>query len=327
MKKTIIAAALALMTAATAMAQSQVMNIYKTDGTKVIYHLAKVDSVRFGEIVDPEPELHNQYSYNGELTDIKSVVVCPIMGEAAGHIWAFYAEENVTDFETYDPLLSIYVAAEAGEDTIHLESENSGTMIQISNHKVQEPKGTLVVDIDDDDPSIIIMSLDMQEGASGAEEQKIRLEYTGTFATTYQTSDELIVTSADDEELIDKYISSVLRQKAADGTISYGFGDANAKTASGFSTGQYGVLFSLGAAAEKDALIDLATDKANYTLKFIDYKNNTVETSVTSGSFVTNEKDDKVYIYLNATLESGVNVAFDYFEEVTDVDDLTPMVP
>lgn len=325
MKKTIIAAAFALMATATVSAQTQVMNIYKTDGTKITYKVANVDSVRFEEITeeDPEPVLQNQYAYNGEATDIKSVVVSPSLGEYAGYTVAVFAEEGVTDFETADPLLSIFVpAAYVGQE---IDLADGTALVQDNNHDLEQPAGTLTLSFDEEHENVTV-SLTMTEGDSEAAAQDIRVEYSGAFAITYQTSDELVITSADDEELIDKFISSVLRQKAADGTTSYGLGDANASSADGFSKGSYGVVFSVSADKQED-IIDLATEKDSYTLKLIDYKANTVETGVVSGTIATSEKDGKVYLYLNATMESGMNVSFDYFEEVTDVDDLSPMVP
>lgn len=316
----------ALMTAATATAQTQVMNIYKTDGTKLTYKVADVQQVLFEEVEEPEVTLNNQYAHNADVTDIKSVVVSESTGEYAGYTVAFFAQEGVTDFATADPLLSLFVYSASVGQTLDL-SEGTA-LVQDASCEFVQPAGTLTLSFDRLGNNINV-SLDMNEASSEVEQaQRVRVEYNGAFETTYQTSDELVITSADSSVLLDQAITSVLRQQPAEtgGATFFGLGDANASTAVGYLEGKYGVLFSVSA-AKLGSTVDLATETDSYTFKLIDYTAGTVDEAVASGTITTIEKDGKVYIALNATMTSGVTVAFDYFAAVTDVDDITPMIP
>lgn len=274
--------------------------------------------------INPTLTLNNQYAYNYDVTDIKSVVVSESTGDYAGYTVAFFAEEGVTGFDSADPLLSFFVYSTYVGEPVDLAGE--GAMLMDAHWTFYQPMGTLLLSFDGQDN--ISVSLDAKEGATWAGDQSVRVEYSGAYEVTYQTSDELVITGADGDELEDKYISSVLRQQPteAGGATSFGLGSANASTAEGFLKGSYGVLFSVSA-AKLGATVDLATEKDGYTFKLIDYAAGTVDEDVASGTITTAEKNGYTYILLNVTMTSGVTVAFDYFDEVTDVDDLLPMVP
>lgn len=300
------------------------------DGTTVDgdYYAAATQVTETGDI-NPTLTLNNQYAYNYDVTDIKSVVVCETTGDNAGYTVAFYATEGVTDFSSAEPLLSLFVSSSYVGQTIDLssETEEPAAMIQDANWTFMQTVGSLTLSFDRLGANIAV-SLDVKEGSSWAGDQRVRIEYSGAFETTYQTSDELVITSADSSVLLDQAITSVLRQQPAEtgGATFFGLGDANASTAEGYLEGKYGVLFSVSA-AKLGSTVDLATETDSYTFKLIDYTAGTVDEAVASGTITTIEKDGKVYIALNATMTSGVTVAFDYFAAVTDVDDITPMIP
>lgn len=281
------------------------------------------------DLSDMKPTLNltNQYAHNYDVTDIKSVV----LSETSGYYTiGFYKEEGVTSFDDengFDPLASLMISSEALGQDVELSGESETAMLQAADWTFMTLQGTLRVAFDRMKKNITV-SLNATEGASWAGDHTIRIEYSGSFATTYQTTDELVINDAEGEELLDKYISSVLRQQPAEtgGTTVFGLGDANASTAEGFLKGKYGVQFSVSA-AKLNGTIDLATETDSYNFKLIDYATGTYEEEVTSGTITTNEKDGKVYILLDVTMKSGKTVQFDYFEEVTDVTDLSPMIP
>lgn len=275
----------------------------------------------------PTLNLSNQYAHNYDVTDIKSVVLAESYGD---YTIAFYKEEGVTSFDDengFDPLASLMISSEALGEDINLAEASETPMLQAADWTFMSIGGTLRVAFDRMKTNVTV-SLNATEGASWAGDHTIRIEYSGSFATTYQTSDELIINDAEGEELIDKYISSVLRQQPAEagGSTVFGLGDANASTAEGFLKGKYGVQFSVSA-SKLNSTIDLATETSSYNFKLIDYTTGTYDEDVASGTITTDEKDGMVYIKLDVTMTSGQTVQFDYFEEVTDVDDLSPMIP
>lgn len=322
MRKILLTACLSVLFCGALQAQTQVMNVFKSDGTKVTYNVADIENVLFE---DAPVTLQNQYAYNSEVTDIKSVVLAPTMG---GYVVSLYREEGITSFddeEADDPLLSFWLSNEAvGADN---DLSEGNVQLMVKDCKFTEPQGTLNMSFDRMKTTVTI-SLNVKEGAQTDAEQNVRAEYSGAFATTYQTTDELIINDAEGEEIIDEYISSVLRQLPATtgGSTVFGLGDANASTAEGFLKGQYGVQFSVSA-SKLNSTIDLATETGSYTFKLIDYTTGTYDENVASGTITTDEKDGMVYINLDVTMQSGQTVAFDYFEEVTDVDDLSGMIP
>lgn len=303
-------------------------NVVLSDGSVVdgeYYEAAtSVDAID----IKPELQLVNQYAYNSDVTDIKSVVLVDY-ADYGGYMLAFFKEEGVTGFEESDPLLSLFVSYDKLGEEVDLATgtEEMTGYIMDNNWEFVQPTGTMTVSFDRLKTNVTV-SIDAIEGSAWAGDQEVRVEYAGSFVTTYMTSDELVITDADDNELIDKYISSVLRQQPAEagGATAFGIGDANAATPDGFLNGKYGVYFSV-AASKLGGTVDLAEDKDSYAFKLIDYTAGTVDENVASGTITTDEKDGYVYIKLNAVMTSGVTVSFDYFEEATDVEDLSPMIP
>lgn len=305
----------------TATAQ-QVMTVHQKDGTVKTFPLTEVDQVTFDKAT--LPKLDNQYAVD---SDVKSVGTVFMTKQSYDNEFALYQESGLTEQTPDKAMLVITLPDSLIGQTIDLTKVDYNTVTIAPGADADYydfAEGTLKVSFDKFGNKVTF-ALESQTTTGSY----VRLAYTGAFVRAYKADNAFIVAPQGQSGF--RYnIASVLRVKPATtgAATQLAFGDATATTAEGLKQSHAAVWFTVSA-AKLNSSLDLATDKASYTLRYIDYATGTTqENTVASGTLTTAQADgDKVYFSLFATLEDGTFLQARYYGTVTDVDQLDEMVP
>jgi len=303
-------------------AQAQVMTIHHTDGTTTSYNASDIEEITFDEEeIKTLPELKNQYGYDEQVTDIKTVLM--LEDEELGYLFALYSNEDANPEED-EPVMTFALPEDSVGKTINLSTADMSAL-QIKTEGVERAtlSGTLKVSFDKFRKNVTII-LDSEN----AEGHAIRANWSGAFTLTYEAENIYTVTP-DGYEPVEYDMTSVFRIKPAStgDATAFAFGNVAATTPDGLLSGDNAVWFSVSAAKVNTA-IDLATDAGSYTFKYIDYATGTVYEEVTSGTITTAQTDgDKVYFTIDATLADGTTISGEYYGTVTDVESLDVLIP
>ncbi len=316
--KKIIFSMLSLLCGAGLMAQTQVMTVYKADGSKQTFKVESVERVAFEEMA--LAELDNQFALNDAVTTIGSVVE---LVTETGYRFALYEQEGVTDI-TDTPAMELFVATALMGKQLDLSQLPDGDVaIWLQGKKCASLSGSLKVSFDRFGNNLTV-ALDTE-----CESGLLRADYMGPFSVTYVASGDFIVTLNEDKRIA-YTVPSVLRQqpaKTGDPT-GFAFGDIEVTSAAGYLDGHAAVRVTLTNSALYTGAIDMVAAADSYTFQYFDYETGTIYSTVTAGTLTTHEATDgKVYLALNATLEDGTVVSAEYFGAVTDVESLDAMVP
>ncbi len=271
--------------------------------------------------------LNNQYALNNDVHSIGSVI--ELKSLEAGYRLALYEQEGVTDKNTI-PTIELYVDVDTepngeilnladGIVTVSFKGEEctltSGSL-KISKRKTMAGGETVTVALD-----------------AVCDLGRLRANYTGLFAVVerYEGTNTLVVATNDSRSELP--IPSMLRKPAVTGEhIGFAFGNIEATLAEDYLEAKYAVWVDISQSAFGERTIDMTAEKDYYTFTFIDYDNTNVYDAtnaiVREGTIRTHKTTDgRVYLALNVTLDKGFTITAEYFGEVTDVDDLTPMIP
>lgn len=129
-------------------------------------------------------------------------------------------------------------------------------------------------------------------------------------------------------------IPTLLRQLPAETgqSTQFAFGTVETADAAGLCQGDYGVCLAVSAAKVNTGAIDLAADKASYTLRLAQYADGAVAKtweSPVAGTATTqlNKKTGRVTVLVEATFDDGTTLHAAYEGAATDVDALDGMFP
>lgn len=303
-------------------AQAQVMTVHHTDGTTTSYNASDIEEITFDEEeIKTLPELKNQYGYDEQVTDIKTVLM--LEDEGMGYSFALYSNENA-DPDEDEPVMTFVLPTDSLGKSIDLSTADM-SLLQIKTEGMERNAltGTLKVSFDKFRKNVTIVL-----NSENAEGHAIRADWSGSFTLTYEAENVYVVTP-DGYEPVEYDMSSVFRVKptSTGDATAFAFGNVTATSPDGLKSGDNAIWFSVSA-AKVGTTIDLATDAGSYTFKYIDYTTGTVYEEVTSGTITTAQTDeDKVYFIIEATLADGTVITGEYYGTVTDVESLDTLIP
>lgn len=314
MKKTIMTAALCLMAMSSVFAQQtkRIMTVTQKDGTEVKYKVSDVERVSFSSV--ELATLKNQWAYG---SDVEAVSRVTLLETDDNNVFDIYGDDDEK------PALSITMPKSLMGSSVTLGSEEADGVKVTYNGEQPKLKGTVQAKFDKFKKNITIAL-----AAETAELTDLRCQYTGVYNVTYNATNTIGVTNVGNTATYNVASAFSMKPATVGAATTFAFGDVEATTAEGLLDGKVAVQIGVTASKLYNGTIDMATDAASYTFKYIDYATRTVYTNVKSGTLTTAQgSDGKVYVKMHATLDDNREIDLDFFGATTDVESLDGMIP
>lgn len=300
----------------TLQAQTEVMTVYKNDGTSIEFKVADVERVEFS-IKDP---LVNQYEMNGQVSDVVSV-------EEVDAVDGYYTYQVYGISE--NPVLSFKIPTTSINKAINLsEATEADVKMFCDGLPIDESvTGQLKISKDKFGHKLTI-ELEATWGSMNLE-----MNYSGSYEKSYAADNQMDISFNNNEQYAAPMGCVLAYKEPTGGATTFVMSDVATKEPSELSNGQYAIAFSLSSAKLYTGKIDLTSNTNSYTLRILDYKNGRVieADEKVQGEIITyaDPKGDEnvAYIKIRATLADGSLIDADYYGELTFVSDLSNIQP